>query len=210
MGAPRKRSLQSPLDGAPSGSRQRPAASRQAGCLWVVKLEQIIQDMVAKGSHPAQWAINGFSEQSSALHTHVHQCITNHLDMHSQSAGHPHENEVCFPTSSTRDPIRVPIWCMLLTTPVTGLPPLVDWQIHCKSILHNNFDSRREPLDVRPVSLECLGHAITDGTVVPVKGFTRSSILLFLLAHIFEVLPELTSLLEPADMTMLTRPAARH
>lgn len=190
----------------PSAARRRvdnQLVTKQAGSKWAEYVEKVAVEMSAKGFHPAQWAVDRFGSPGD-WHNKLRECIEQHLQMNSSAMTMPALSSVSFPVTSTRDPLRVPIDAMAIPQPAL-LPPMIDWMVHFRSVLHTNFDSRREPVDIRPMSTSSLGHPLTAGVMVPIKGFTRCSILFFILAQVFEMPAEDGTCLEAADHDLLTR-----
>ena len=102
---------------------------------------------------------------------------------------------VIFPSSEGQATLKMPIASFLLkkkTVPIDSqnlqlgelvdLPPEDDWIRVMRDIAVQNYDER-EALRVRPLDIGMEGNSVTKASVVPVKGWTRVSAILYILKH---------------------------
>lgn len=99
----------------------------------------------------------------------------------------PQCDTIVFPAESTDAPIRIPLDAFSFEEPDGGLPPLIDWMTLLRLILNSGFDSRREAIDVKPVSAEVLGKPLRPGALIPSKGWRRSSVPAFVVLTLMKM-----------------------
>lgn len=63
--------------------------------------------------------------------------------------------------------------------PLEGLPVLTDWKRTSFDLFRAGYESWREPIEVRAASEDVLKHPLKPGVLIPTKGISRASIILY-------------------------------
>lgn len=157
--------------------------------------------MQAAGQHPAHYVVERMQE-AGEYHNMIRSNISTWLAEHGSVIEMLRLDDVAFPDVTSTTPFLLPLDSICWPVPSGGLPPAVDWQTHLLSIVTGNYDSRRCPVDVRPRNSQNSGRNLQQGSVVLVKGFTRTSIVAFCCLVLFE---NTMDSLDDEEGEMLTR-----
>lgn len=106
--------------------------------------------------------------------------------------------------NSVQIPFRLPILSFMVKLAPDGLPMLGDWMTVAKSIWAINYESWREPFEIKAAESSLApGDPIEYGSLEVVKGCGRLSILLF---SIFYTCMELKNQLSDEELESLKQP----
>ena len=75
--------------------------------------------------------------------------------------------------------LTIPVLALQYQLPVDGLPLLQDWISNASDIYHHGFEAAREAIEVRIMGSDTLPTLLDFGSLVPVKGLGKISILFF-------------------------------
>lgn len=156
------------------------------------------------GQRPASYVADRFAT-AGEFHTLLRNSVATWLQDHGSTVELLKLEDVVFPATTTRVPIMVPIDSISWKVPSSGLPPALDWGTHLVSIVTDNYDSRRVPIDIRPTVSDLIGKPLGPASVCLVKGFTRTSIIAFALMVVFGGDFDVAGISDD-DSEMLTRP----
>jgi len=193
--------------GAPGlgGCKARPRASApavQATTSWALAVKARVDAAQQAGKHPGSFVSEMLAGENRAVADHLRKCADDWLTKSGNPSLLPDLGSIFVPVNSTRQPVMFPFDAFHLPEPVSGYPPLLDWMTHLMSILTDNYDNR-EAVDIAPRYLAMVGKPLTSGSVSVIKGFTRMSIVGFILLVLFG--DESLEVIEGADAEQLTR-----
>ncbi len=164
--------------------KSEPATKKQSvknsDTAWYDGIIKQANKIVAAGGHPAESTLGVDLKELRAMAGEL-ECSMAEATL--------------FDWQRTMDPLRVPLDTFKLERPTAGYPPAIDWLTHLRDIVSNNFDSRREAVDIRP-GLQ----GQIQGQFAIVKGFTRISIIMFAWMQIAKVTKESLS---AADLVLM-------
>ena len=184
-----------------------PGKALQATTSWVLAVKACVDTAQAAGNHPCDFVSKqlGSNEDRSVAH-HLRKCVDDWLVRAGNLPLLAELASINFPVESTRQPLLFPFDAFHLGVPVSGFPPLLDWVTHLMSIMCDNYDNR-DAVDVAPGHLAMIGKPLTSGCVAVIKGYTRMSIIGFILLVIFN--DESLEELDGDDADQLTRRGPR-
>lgn len=185
-------------------ARGSDSALRQASSVWAQAVLEKATSLEKAGEHPASYVVSRLHSEGEH-HKALRDSIVAWLHEHGSTVEMVECEAVVFPAESTRSPMLIPLDSLCWPVPSSGLPPALDWFTHLLSIVTDNYDSRRAPVDIKPVHSELVAKPLESASVSLVKGFTRSSIVAFALLVTFE--RDLSDLSED-DADSLTRPGS--
>lgn len=97
---------------------------------------------------------------------------------------------LCPPTQdpTSCDAISVPLLSLALSTPVEGFSVLTDWLKTSADIWSAGYEPSREPIECRLESVDLVGCPLKPSSLIPTRGITRVSIVLFALMFSYQKL----------------------
>jgi hypothetical protein len=147
---------------------------------WATSIVQKAEELHKAGTHPALWVAERMGDPNNlTYHNAVGDFVTHWLAMFGSSTKMLSPDDVKFPTVSTPEPLSIPLNALLLQLPPSGAPYWVDWYAHLAPMLATSFESRREPLDVKPIDAKFYGRKLACGSLVINKGVLRAGASLF-------------------------------
>jgi hypothetical protein len=162
--------------------------------------------LIKEGKHPASYVtymVGPDAEARESGHMWLREICVQWLVDHNSPVEMAKLETMCFPEKSTDTAIKIPLDAFCWDVPPTGYPPIIDWMCHLTSILGECYDGRREPIDIKPVATMNLGDQLKPNSIALVKGFTRTSIVVF---SVFSALREMSFSMSEEDTASFTRP----
>ena len=86
--------------------------------------------------------------------------------------------------------MTIPVLALQYQLPVDGLPLLQDWVSNASDIYHHGFEAARESIEVRIMGSDTWPNVLQFGSLVPVKGLGKVSILFFGIVYTYIKLRE--------------------
>lgn len=80
----------------------------------------------------------------------------------------------------------MPLFVLALCEPSEGLPVFTDWIRTANDIWYNGYEVCRDNVEARPQSTALLGGPMQLSSLVPTKGITRVSIIMFGLVYTYQ------------------------
>lgn len=72
--------------------------------------------------------------------------------------------------------------------PMEGLPVLTDWKRTAFDVYRAGYEAWREPIEVRAASQDVLTQPLKPGVLIPTKGISRASIILYGVVYTYKEL----------------------
>ena len=91
---------------------------------------------------------------------------------------HPPKLAVASQAPQEGKTFELPLLALCYRRPTEGLPLLQDWVSNARDIFHHGFEAHRESIEVRH-SLDMWPEVVEYGSVLPVKGLGKISMVLF-------------------------------
>ena len=183
--APKRKSLAAkPGGGRGKAKKFTDGAKRQSETKWAIAVMERAYSLVKDGTHPAKWVMDKFGiasgrESQTSLRNSIQTIIG--------GAMNPLEG-ITFPVASDKiETLSIPLDAFVLERPAIGedlidLPPRIQWMNTLRDICFQGYDTMREAIQVKLANPEARGRPLAIGSVVPVKGFTRISVIMFIIA----------------------------